>query len=196
MNQLPPTVLLEPPLIWQNALPRSCVTHAVLGSEATGLHSLPAELLTQTFQMLDPVSLCRLAQASKTCQSFADDPLVWVRSQGHLKAVGHARHTQACQLRAEADAAEAAELRQQWRLRKRRVLRVLEVVCGVIVICCAMLFSSRGQSRKDDQMVSAAPANKSVVTAAAHTLLPVEASRPPLPAAQMRHIVWKAAAST
>ena len=56
---------------------RSMVTHAVLGSEAVGLHMLPPELLLQTFSKLDPTSLCRLAQCSRWCRLVADDAEVW-----------------------------------------------------------------------------------------------------------------------
>ena len=93
----PPSPLLEPPSLYVAPSPllgpfpssssrRSVVTHAVLGSEAAGLHSLPHELLCSIFLRLDACSLCRLAQVSTSCTTLADDPLVWTRSPaGHCK---------------------------------------------------------------------------------------------------------------
>lgn len=184
----PVAVLLEAPL---QTLPRSCVTHAVLGSEAAGLHSLPAEILMQTFQMLDPVTLCRLAQASKTCQLFADDPLVWEPSQGHRKAVERACRWHAAQLRAAAEAAEAAERRQRWRQRKRCLLSVLEVMCGVLVVVCAMLFSSR--SRRKEAPLGAVCANQTAVACAEQRTPTLPSRAPSSPPGSISDVVSKAA---
>ena len=63
---------------------RSLITHAVLGSEAAGLHSLPQELLFLIFCRLDTPTLCRLSCVSHSCESFAMDPLVWERTVGHV----------------------------------------------------------------------------------------------------------------
>ena len=181
----PPSVLLEPPQ-WA---PRSCVTHAVLGSEARGLHTLPPELLFITFQMLDAVSLCRLAQASKWTQSYADDPLVWEPSQGHRKTVERARCWHDAQMRAAAKAAEEAERRHRWRHRKRRLLSCLEMMAGVLVIVCALFFSSRSSGRQADLSGPESAPNKSAVP----TAMSVPPPLPTLAPSQMRAIVWKAA---
>jgi len=181
----PPSVLLEPPQ-WA---PRSCVTHAVLGSEARGLHTLPPELLFMTFQMLDAVSLCRLAQASKWTQSYADDPLVWEPSQGHRKTVERARCWHEAQMRAAAKAAEEAERRHRWRHRKRRLLSCLEMMAGVLVIVCALFFSSRSSGRQADLSGPESAPNKSAVPTAKSVPPPL----PTLAPSQMRAIVWKAA---
>ena len=178
-------MLLEPPQ-WA---PRSCVTHAVLGSEARGLHTLPPELLFMTFQMLDAVSLCRLAQASKWTQSYADDPLVWEPSQGHRKTVERARCWHDAQMRAAAKAAEEAERRHRWRHRKRRLLSCLEMMAGVLVIVCALFFSSRSSGRQADLSGPESAPNKSAVP----TAMSVPPPLPTLAPSQMRAIVWKAA---
>ena len=87
-----------PPIITSlgdTSMRRSIVTHAVLGSEAAGLQSLPQELLFLIFCRLDTPTLCRLSCVSHSCESFAMDPLVWERTVGHSKETARqppARH--------------------------------------------------------------------------------------------------------
>lgn len=119
---------------------RSVVTHAVLGSEAAGLRSLPHELLMAIFSRLDAASLCRLSQVSTSCNTFADDPMVWAHSPaGHMKEVERAKHLQAVQIAADRRAAEARWRQQRWRHWKRRALSVLQAVCGVVLVLVPLL---------------------------------------------------------
>ena len=186
---LAPTLLLERP---PPSLPRSCVTHAVLGSEVAGLHSLPPEILAQTFSKLDPLSLCRLACVSQTCRSFAEDQHVWEASPaGVRKPIVRARWWQAAQVRAALEAAEALERRQQWRRRKRRALRALEVLCGVVVMCFALLLSAR--SRREGGAVASRKGEASAPPLANHA---APSSHRAVPAAQIQQIVWRAAAAS
>ena len=62
----------------------SAIIHAVVSSlrefscqSTPSIHAMPSEILLRTFGMLDPRSLCRLAQVSLSCRVFADDAHVW-----------------------------------------------------------------------------------------------------------------------
>ena len=142
-------LLTQPPLLQalragSPSSHRSVVTHAVLGSEAAGMQSLPHELLFIIFSKLDAPSLCRLAQVSTSAATFADDPLVWGRSPvGHCKETERARHLHAVQLRIEQEEAEARWQLQRWRRWRRRALGVLQAVCGVALILLPVIAGLR-----------------------------------------------------
>ena len=142
---------------------RSCVTHAVLGSEATGLHSLPAELLLHTFSNLDPHSLCQLACTSTTCRAYADCDLVWLSSPAaRAKEAERLRWLHATALYEEQVAAQAFEWRQKMRQRKRRLLAVLQAVCGILVVMVPLIL--RHGRVRDDRIGAAKTAAGALAT--------------------------------
>jgi hypothetical protein len=114
---------------------------------------------------------------------------VWEPSQGHRKTVERARCWHEAQMRAAAKAAEEAERRHRWRHRKRRLLSCLEMMAGVLVIVCALFFSSRSSGRQADLSGPESAPNKSAVPTAKSVPSPL----PTLAPSQMRAIVWKAA---
>ena len=153
----PPSPLLEelplltpPPLLHavaSTSARRSVVTHAVLGSEIAGLHSLPHELLFLVFTRLDASALCRLAQASHSCRALADDELVWRGSPvGHCKETERVRSLHARQLALERRAAEERWRQQRLRRWKRRALGLLQAVCGVALILLPVVALLRRRS--------------------------------------------------
>ncbi|KAL1498998.1 hypothetical protein AB1Y20_013517 [Prymnesium parvum] len=135
----------------------SMITHAIVGASEPGaaasIHSLPPELLLRTFAFLDPCSLCRLAQVSKSCRALADDPSVWREACGfpasastllECKAHERARCLRALAVRAEWRAREDALRKQRWRRWKRRLLRGAFVLCGVaLALLPALLLLTR-----------------------------------------------------
>ncbi len=198
---LEPAALLSPPppiitSLGDTSMRRSIVTHAVLGSEAAGLQSLPQELLFLIFCRLDTPTLCRLSCVSHSCESFAMDPLVWERTVGHSKETARRNHLHAMQLREEQLEAEAEAKRRRWRQWKRRAIGVIQAVCGVALILLPVLaVLSR---RRDDGSGKAAPriggSNASAAAAAGGTKqLPLKAS--PSGQLQFEGVVWNAAAS-
>uniref|UniRef100_A0A7S2MES2 F-box domain-containing protein n=1 Tax=Haptolina brevifila TaxID=156173 RepID=A0A7S2MES2_9EUKA len=168
---------------------RSPVTHAVLGSEAAGLHSLPAELLVQTFSSLDPCSLCRLAQASKMSQAIADGDQVWIPSPAaSTKEATRLRWLHTAALQQERLAAEAYARRQHWRQWKRRLLGLLQAVCGVLLVLVPLLI--RLASRRSERAAAAASKNATAaltLSAAASRSLDLKGATEALPYQQ---IVW------
>ena len=172
---------------------RSIVAHAVLGSEAAGLNSLPAELLFLIFTRLDAYSLCQMAQVSTSCASFVDDPLVWSRSlAGHSKDAERQMQLRAVQLRAERVEAEARIRRQRWRQWRRRMLGVLQAACGAALILLPLMATFSRRRADGRQRLMAAPALKikSALEGVADAI--GETARQP----QFDGLVWAAATSS
>ena len=176
-----------------SSLPRSIVTHAVIGSEAAGMHSLPPELLLEIFTRLDAKALCALAQVSSSARSFADDDDVWCRSlAGHSKAAERASFLHAAQLRAERLEAEARWRRARWRRLRRRMIGVLQAICGVALVLLPLFALLRRGDRSDRTPLTD--------HAAVHT--PLERAKPSSSStvsrahrpSQIGEIVWTAAA--
>lgn len=168
------------------------VTHAVIGSEAAGMHSLPPELLLEIFTRLDAKALCALAQVSFSARSFANDDDVWCRSVGHSKAVERASFLHAAQLRAERLEAEARWRRAKWRRLRRRMIGVLQAICGVALVLLPLFAILRRGDKQADQ-----PTQQLAGSAATHSTL--ERAKHSLSATRTRHsgdigdLVWNAA---
>lgn len=131
----------------QTTVPRSMVTDAVFGHECTSLCTLPPEMILLIFAHLDAQSLCRLACVSKFCTHLANDDAVWARSAvGHGKDVERMRRFFAAQVRQERLEAEARWRRQQWRRWKRRVIGVLQALCGATLVMLVVMSVRRARS--------------------------------------------------
>ena len=148
-------------VVSKSSLHRSCVAHAVLGSEEACWHSLPPEIQMKTFAKLDALSLCRIAQASKACRALAEDPLVWERSPcGHRKDVVRQQHLYAAQLRALQLEAEERERRRRWQRHKRRALSMLQHLCGMLLVLLPVaLCGAKRQSRSEATVSTVGPAD-------------------------------------
>uniref|UniRef100_A0A7S4HD00 F-box domain-containing protein n=1 Tax=Prymnesium polylepis TaxID=72548 RepID=A0A7S4HD00_9EUKA len=133
------------------AAPRaSAITEAVVGTSllAPSIHTMPPEILLKTFGMLDPRSLCRLAQVSMSCRALADDSLVWrevcgfpssAATNGLYKERERMRYLRALALQAEQRAREEEERKVRRRRWKRRLLNGVFALCGVVLALRALL---------------------------------------------------------
>ena len=173
---------------------RSTITHAVLGSEAVGIQSLPPELLIEIFIRLDAHALCALAQVSSNARSYADDDGLWMRSSvGHSKEVERVRFLHAAQLRAERLEAEARWKRARWRRRRRRAIGVLQAICGVALVLLplfAILHRQETKQAHDDRrgLIQVSSTTAATVDGAG------SASQRALRRGDIGDIVWGAAA--
>lgn len=204
---LEPSALLTPPPLLHavasaSSSRRSVVTHAVLGSEAAGLQSLPHELLYLIVTKLDAPSLCRLSQGSTSCRALADDPLVWVSSPvGHCKETERLRHLRLYELERERQEEAARWRRERVRRWKRRALSVLHAMCGVALILLPLFALLRRRSAAADALAKAPQtlggassshgegASRLLAGSGKAAARAVDASARPM----FEHVVWSAA---
>ena len=122
---------------------RSVVTHAVLSSGPLELLLLPTELLHLSFSALDREALCQLAQVSIGCRQLADDPLVWHAVCGHGKEYERAWSLSLQARRREAEQRREAERKQYARMWRRRVVGVVQALCGLALVLLPLLLLRR-----------------------------------------------------
>ena len=165
---------------------RSVVTHAVLGSGPLELLLLPTELLHFSFSALDSAALCQLAQVSIGCRQLADDPLVWHAVCGHGKEYERAWSLSLQARRREAEQRREAERKQYARMWKRRVVGVVQALCGLALVLLPLLLLRRVEQHTAfgpvilDAPVPPPPAELRAATAAAAAAAPL----------RYEHVVW------